>query len=41
MIVPIELEFTNAAGFCGGRKNREPGKKPSEQGENQQQTQPR
>ena len=27
-------------GFCGGRKTGEPGEKPSEQGENQQQTQP-
>ena len=29
-----------AVGFCGGRKTGEPGEKPSEQGENQQQTQP-
>ena len=36
---PIELEFRNV-GFCGGRKTGEPGEKPSEQGENQQQTQP-
>ena len=36
---PIELEFTNV-GSCGGRKTGEPGEKPSEQGENQQQTQP-
>ena len=35
---PIELEFRNV-GFCGGRKTGEPGEKPSEQGENQQQTQ--
>jgi len=34
------LEFGNV-GFCGGRKTGEPGKKPSEQGKNQQQTQPR
>ena len=27
----IELEFENV-GFCGGRKTREPGEKPSEQG---------
>ena len=27
-------------GFCGGRKTEEPGEQPSEQGENQQQTQP-
>ena len=37
--VLIELEFTSV-GFCGGRKTGEPGEKPSEQGENQQQTQP-
>ena len=36
---PNELEFRNA-GFCGGRKRGQPGVKPSEQGENQQQTQP-
>ena len=36
---PIELEFRNVD-FCGGRKTGEPGEKPSEQGENQQQTQP-
>ena len=36
---PIELEFRNVD-FCGGRKTREPGEKPSEQGDNQQQTQP-
>ena len=35
----VELEFGDA-GFCGGRKTRAPGEKPSEQGENQQQTQP-
>ena len=35
----IELEFRNVD-FCGGRKTGEPGEKPSEQGENQQQTQP-
>jgi len=28
-------------GFCGGRKTGQPGEKPLEQGENQQQTQPR
>ena len=33
-----ELEFGDA-GFWGGRKPGEPGEKPSEQGENQQQTQ--
>ena len=35
----VELEFLECW-FCGGRKTREPGKKPSEKGENQQQTQP-
>ena len=35
----VELELENV-GFCGGRKAREPGGKPSEQGEDQQQTQP-
>jgi len=35
----IKLEF-GSVGFCGGRKNGEPGEKPLEQGENQQQTQP-
>jgi len=35
----VELEFGDI-GFCGGRKTVEPGEKPSEQGENQQQTQP-
>ena len=35
----VELEFGDA-GFSGGRKTREPGGKPSEQGENQQVTQP-
>ena len=34
----IELEF-GSVGFCGGRKTGEPGEKPSEKGENQQQTQ--
>jgi len=38
--VLVELEFGDL-GFCGGRKTGEPGEKlPSEQGENQQQTQP-
>ena len=37
--VHIEFEF-NGVGFCGGRKTGEPGEKPSEQDENQQQTQP-
>ena len=37
--VQIELEF-RGVGFCGGRKPGEPREKPSEQGENQQQTQP-
>jgi len=32
------LEFGDV-GFCGRRKTGEPGEKPSEQGENQQQTQ--
>ena len=35
----IKLEFRNVD-FCEGRKTEEPGEKPSEQGENQQQTQP-
>ena len=35
----VELEFGNV-GFCGGRKTGVPGEKPSEQDENQQQTQP-
>ena len=34
----VELKFGDV-GFCGGRKTGEPGEKPSEQGENQQQTQ--
>ena len=34
-----ELKFGDA-GFCGERKTGEPGEKPSEQHENQQQTQP-
>jgi len=33
------LEFGDV-GFCDGRKTGEPGEKPSQQGENQQQTQP-
>jgi len=33
------LEFEDV-GFCGERKNKEPGEKPSEHGENQQKTQP-
>ena len=37
--VQIELEF-RGVNFCGGRKTGEPGEKPSEQGENQQQIQP-
>ena len=36
----IEEDTTVLAGFCGGKKTRETGEKPSEQGENQQQTQP-
>ena len=32
--------FDLVFGFCGGRKTGEPGEKPSEQGENQEQTQP-
>ena len=36
---PGRMEFGDV-GFCGGRKTGEPGEKPSEQGENQQQTQP-
>jgi len=36
----VELEFGDI-GFCGGRKKtREPREKPSQQGENQQGTQP-
>ena len=35
----VELEFGDV-GFCGGRKTGKPGEKPSEQGENNQQTQP-
>ena len=34
----LELEFEDAS-FCGGRKTEEPEEKPSEQGENQRQTQ--
>ena len=34
----VELEFGNV-GFYGGKKTREPGEKPSEQVENQQQIQ--
>ena len=37
-LLQIKLEFGDA-GFCGGRKTGEPGEKPSERGENQQQTQ--
>ena len=33
------MEFGDV-GFCEGRKTREPREKPSEQGKNQQQTQP-
>lgn len=33
----IELELRSAS-FCGGRKNTKPEQRPSEQGENQQQT---
>jgi len=35
----VESEFGDV-GFCGERKTREPREKPSEQGKNQQQTQP-
>jgi len=35
----VELEFGDV-GFCGRRKTGEPGEKSSEQGKNQQQTQP-
>ena len=35
----VELEFGDV-GVYEGRKTREPGEKPSEQGKNQQQTQP-
>ena len=37
--IMVELEFGDV-GVCEGRKTREPGEKPSEQGKNQQQTQP-
>jgi len=36
--IPVELEFGDV-GFCVGRKTGEHGEKPSEQGENTQQTQ--
>ena len=36
--IQVELEF-GSVGYYGGRKTREPREKPSEQGENQQQTQ--
>ena len=35
----VKVEFGDV-GFCGGKKTGEPREKPSEQGENQQQTQP-
>jgi len=35
----VELEFGDV-GFCGEKKTGEPGDKPSEQGENKQQTRP-
>ena len=37
--IQVELEFGNV-GFCGGRKTRVPGEKPSEQGREPPQTQP-
>ena len=37
--IPIELEFRNV-GFYGGGKTGEPREKPSEQRQNQQQTEP-
>ena len=38
-VFPIELEFGSVS-FYGGRKTGEPGEKPSDENENQQQTQP-
>ena len=38
VLYQVELEFRNV-GFCGGMKTGEPGEKPLEQGENEQQTQ--
>ena len=38
-LYPGRLTFGDV-GVCGGRKTGEPGEKPSEKGENQQQTQP-
>ena len=35
----VELRFGNVS-FCVGRKTGEPGEKPTDRGENQQQTQP-
>ena len=40
VLVLVELIFVNA-GFCEGKKIGVPGEKPSEQGERQQQTQPK
>ena len=37
--IQVKLEFGDV-GFCGGRKMKESGEKPSEQGLNHQQTQP-
>jgi len=37
LVVELECGYV---GFCGGRKTGEPGGKPSEHGENQQQTKP-
>ena len=37
--IHVELEFEDVD-FCGGRKTRDTGEKPSEQGENQQETRP-
>jgi len=39
MYILVKMEFGDV-GFCEGRKTREPREKPSEQGKNQQQTQP-
>ena len=38
-LILVKLGFGDV-GFCEGRKTREPGEKPSEQGENEEQTQP-
>ena len=40
VLFPGGIEIFGNVGFCGGKKTREPGEKPSEQDKNQQQTQP-